>query len=63
MSSTSVRPAGFSPREAASQLTISRSHLYNLIKKGEIRVAKIGARTVVPAAEIDRLLAVDTPAE
>jgi excisionase family DNA binding protein len=57
------RPAGFKPRDAAFELTISRSHLYNLIKKGEIRVVKIGHRTVVPASEIDRLLAVDAAAE
>ncbi len=62
MSST-LRPAGFSPLQAASQLSISRSHLYNLIAKGEIKVRKIGHRTVVPATEIDRLLAVDAPAE
>ena len=54
-----TRPAGFQPAEAARQLSISRSGLYNLIKKGEIRVAKIGHRTVVPATEIDRLLSVE----
>ena len=62
MTST-LRPAGFSPRQAALQLSISRSHLYNLIAKGEIRIKKIGQRTVVPATEIDRLLAVDAPVE
>ena len=55
MSST-LRPAGFSPLQAASQLSISRSHLYNLIARGDIRVVKIGTRTVVPASEVDRLL-------
>lgn len=63
MSSTTLRPAGFSPREAANQLSISRSHIYNLIAKGEISVVKIGTRTVVPDTEITRLLAVDAPAE
>ena len=56
---TGLRPAGYAPADAASQLSISRSHLYNLIKNGEIRVAKIGSRTVIPASEIDRLLTVE----
>ena len=63
MSTTSVRPAGFTPREAAEQLSISRSHLYNLISRGEIRVVKVGRRTVVPAVEIDRVLEHGTDSE
>ena len=59
----SSRPAGFSPREAARELSISRSFLYILIAKGELRVAKIGRRTVIPASEITRILAVDAPAK
>ena len=54
-----IRPAGFKPADAAQQLSLSRTGLYNLISRGEIRVVKIGHRTVVPATEIDRLLAVD----
>lgn len=60
MSQETLRPAGFKPADAAFQLSISRTGLYNLIKKGEIRVAKIGHRTVVPAREIDRLLALES---
>ena len=59
MSETLLRPAGFKPAEAARQLSISRTGLYRLIHTGDIRVVKIGHRTVVPAAEIERLLAVD----
>ena len=57
---TILRQAGYSPRDAALQLSISRSHLYNLIKSGEIKAAKIGYRTVIPATEIDRLLTIET---
>ena len=61
--STALRPAGFSPAAAAYQLSIARSNLYNLIKRGDIRVVKIGHRTVVPASEIDRLLAIPEDGE
>ena len=54
-----IRPAGFKPADAALQLSLSITGLYNLIQKGELRVVKIGTRTVVPATEIDRLLTVE----
>ena len=54
-------PAAYSITAFADQLSISRGTVFNLIKRGELRVAKIGTRTVVPATEIDRLLAVDDP--
>ncbi len=53
------RPAAYSIQQFADQLSISRGTVFNLIKRGELRVAKIGTRTVVPASEIDRLLAVE----
>ncbi len=51
------RPASFSPADFAAQLSVSRSHLYNLISRGQVRVKKLGHRTVIPATELDRLLA------
>lgn len=56
MADTRLRPAGFSPAEAARLLSISRSTLYTLIARDELHVVKIGTRTIVPATEIDRLL-------
>lgn len=53
---TSTRPAGYSIPDAARQLSISRSGMYRLIRSGEIRMVKIGHRSVIPASEIDRLL-------
>jgi excisionase family DNA binding protein len=35
---------------------ISRSSLYRLIAAGQIRVVKLGSRTLVPASEIERLV-------
>jgi len=42
--------------EAAKALGVSRSTIYRAIWRGEIRVAKIGGRTVIPTAELERLL-------
>lgn len=58
MAIADTRPAGFSPVDAARQLSISRTSLYRLIRRGDLRTVKIGAgRTVIPTSEIDRLLA------
>jgi len=37
---------------AAKSIGISKSRLYELINSGEIKAVKIGARTVVPTAEL-----------
>jgi excisionase family DNA binding protein len=42
--------------DACAALGISRSHLYGLAARGEIRLVRIGHRTLVPESEIDRLL-------
>ena len=45
------------PLEEARQLLggVTRQHLYNLADRGEIRLVKLGRRTLVPASEIERL--------
>lgn len=45
-----------SPEHAATILSISRRLLYDRIAAGEINAIKLGSRTVVPVAEIFRLL-------
>lgn len=50
-----TRPAAFSIPEAAAQLSVSRSHIYQLIDRGQVKRVKIGSRSVIPASEIDRL--------
>ncbi len=52
---------GFEPRayrvnDACRILSISRSHLYDLASAGKVRLVRLGARTLVPASEIARLL-------
>lgn len=47
---------GYSPVEAARIVGCGRTKMYDLIKEGRIRVVKIGARTIIPKSEIDRLL-------
>ena len=37
------------------QLSISRSHFYDLVSEGRIKIIKIGGRTLVPETELDRL--------
>lgn len=54
------RRAAYSMQEAADLLGVSRSHVYNLAERGQLRLVRIGRRTVVPATEIDRLLAGET---
>jgi len=43
--------------EAAAELSIGRSRLYELLQAGELRSVKIGTRGVrVPASELDRFV-------
>ena len=47
----------FSVKQAASALSVSSSQLYNLRRRGVIRFGKLGCRTVVTQAELDRVIA------
>jgi excisionase family DNA binding protein len=49
-------PPCFTVNEAARYLRISRSLLYELIHDGRIRTVKIGARTIIRGAELERFL-------
>ena len=55
MRTDSLRPC-FTIGEAAEYLRISRALLYQLIRKDRIKTVKIGARTIVRAAELERFL-------
>ncbi len=54
--SSSDRPRARRITDACRALGVSRSHLYALASKGQIRLVHIGGRTVVPESEIDRLV-------
>jgi excisionase family DNA binding protein len=46
----------FTVTETAHHLRISRAFLYKLIAAGRIRPVKLGARTLISGAEIERLM-------
>jgi excisionase family DNA binding protein len=54
-SSAPNRPRARRINDACDALQISRSHLYALAAAGKIKLIRIGGRTLVPEAEIDRL--------
>jgi excisionase family DNA binding protein len=45
--------------DACTALGISRTSLYELVKRGEITLIKIAGRTLVPRSELERLTRVD----
>jgi hypothetical protein len=54
--SPSGRPDAWRVNDALRQLSISRATLYKMANSGQIRLARIGGRTLVPDFEIRRLL-------
>jgi excisionase family DNA binding protein len=51
-----MNPLALSVTEAHQTLGISRRKLYELINDGTIRTIKVGARRLVPMAELDRFV-------
>jgi excisionase family DNA binding protein len=49
-------PLAFRVPEFAQSLGVSKAHIYNMIKRGELRAVKIGGATRIPASEVQRLL-------
>jgi excisionase family DNA binding protein len=52
----SRRPDAWRVTDALHQLSISRATLYKMAKSGEVRLARVGGRVVVPDSEIMRLI-------
>ena len=48
----------YSPTEFAAIMGWSRAHVYNLIRRGELRAARIGGTPRISATEVARLQAV-----
>jgi excisionase family DNA binding protein len=48
--------AADSPSQFCQRLSISQSTFFELVKAGRIKTTKIGRRTVVPRAEILRIM-------
>ena len=49
--------------EVCQRLAVSRSRLYELFGQGRIRARKLGTRTVVPEAEVQRFIDTLPPAK
>jgi excisionase family DNA binding protein len=47
----------YSPVEAAKNLGIGRSTVFNLLARGELKAVKLGTRTLISAEELQRYLA------
>ena len=43
-------------QEACTRLSLSRSTVYDLIKKGEFKAVNIGTRRLITSTEIDRYI-------
>jgi excisionase family DNA binding protein len=56
VSRSTARPDCWRINDAMRQLSISRATLYKLIGSGEIRLVKIGGRSLIPDSEIRRLI-------
>jgi len=50
-------PLLYTMEEAAEILRVSREYLYRMRQRGQLVVVKFGRRTLVEAAEIDRVIA------
>jgi len=51
-----VERQGYNVRESARIVGVGRTTMHKMIREGRIRPVKIGARTIIPKSEIDRLL-------
>lgn len=49
------------PGEAAEALGISTSHLYRLVRRGDVPATRLGRRLAVPSVALMRLLDVPCP--
>ena len=47
----------YSPSDAAKALGIGKSTLFAILARGEIKARKLGARTLITAAELERYVA------
>lgn len=50
-------PMAFHVSETCELLNVSRSTFRKLVDQGDIRTVRLGGRVLVPATEIDRILA------
>lgn len=51
-----AKPRARRINDAVKALGICRATIYVMAKRGELRLVRVGGRTLVPESEIDRLL-------
>jgi excisionase family DNA binding protein len=51
-----LRKAAYSVNETLALLSIGRTSLYRLVQNGDLRVAKLGKKTLFTAPDLARLL-------
>ena len=51
-----VSPLANTINSACHRLGIGRTLMYALLKKGKIRAIRLGARTLIPESELQRLI-------
>jgi excisionase family DNA binding protein len=56
----STRPLAYGVAAAASALDVSTRTISKLISSGQLRTTRIGRRRIIPASELQRLLATTT---
>lgn len=56
MSDTSPIDRCFTILEAAAHLRVSRAFLYKLIRRGDLRILKMGTRSIIRGSELTRFL-------
>jgi excisionase family DNA binding protein len=52
-----IMPMSYSVRDVAEMLGLGRTTVYKLIGEGQLTRVKIGARTLIPAADVRVLMA------
>lgn len=56
MDDIQIRPIALTVNEAIQYLRLSRSNLYRMFKRGDIRPVKIGGRTLLRRVDLDAML-------
>jgi excisionase family DNA binding protein len=56
MESGTSTPLAHTVNEAIKRLSVSRTTMYELIKAGEVRPFKIGRKTLIPEAELRKVI-------
>ncbi|MGY2702553.1 helix-turn-helix domain-containing protein [Nocardioides sp. HB32] len=58
-----IEPDLLDQAEVARRLNVSRTTIWRLAKRGDIRTVRIGSRTLIPRSELRRIIDSGTKAE